>query len=166
MNELLVKDLKNGSDILLKQAHELNQKLVPMLGDIPTANEWCKLISLSSNSYFIENKQGLVGFIVCFREKSDYQSRNYIHFNNHLEKFIYVDRIGIAKELENKGFGTTLYRYIIKKYGNQMKICAEINTKPMNKKSISFHEKHGFKRVSEKIFNENYEVVYMERDEG
>ena len=138
MNELIVKDLKNGSDILLNQAHELNQKLVPMLGDIPTTNEWCKLISLSSNSYFIENKKGLVGFIVCFREKSDYQSRNYIHFNNQLEKFIYIDRIGITKGLQNKGFGTKLYRHIIKKYGNQTKICAEINTKPMNKKSISF----------------------------
>ena len=39
MNELLVKDLKNGSDILLKQAHELNQKLVPMVGDIPTTSQ-------------------------------------------------------------------------------------------------------------------------------
>ena len=40
----------------------------------------------------------------------------------------------------------------------------EINIKPMNKASILFHEKHDFKRVSEKLLNENYKVVYMERN--
>jgi len=39
MNERLVKDLNYGSGILLKQAHELNQKLVPMVGDIPTISQ-------------------------------------------------------------------------------------------------------------------------------
>ena len=57
-----------------------------------------------------------------------------------------------------------LYKYIIKNFGENLKICAEINTKPMNKKSIIFHEKHDFKRIVEKCYNVNYKVVFMERN--
>ena len=57
-----------------------------------------------------------------------------------------------------------MYKRQIKDFGENLKICAEINTKPMNKKSIIFHEKHDFKRILEKCYNENYKVVFMERN--
>ena len=106
----------------------------------------------------------IAAFMICFRENTAYESRNYHYFNEKHDQFLYVDRIGVLKGLENNGLGTILYKYIIENFGKNLKLCAEINIKPMNKASILFHEKHDFKRVSEKLLNENHKVVYMERN--
>ena len=119
---------------------------------------------MSDCSKALKIKGKIAAFMICFRENTPYESRNYHYFNEKHDQFLYVDRIGVLKGLENNGLGTILYKYIIKNFGKNLKLCAEINIKPMNKASILFHEKHDFKRVSEKLLNENYKVVYMERN--
>ena len=58
---------------------------------------------MSSHSFYIENKGKLVAFIVCFRENSEYRSPNYKHFDHKYEKFIYIDRVGVTKNLKIEG---------------------------------------------------------------
>ena len=46
---------------------------------------------------------------------------------------------------------------------DKLPICAEVNIVPINEESIKFHEKMGFKKVSEAYSNSNYSVRYYEK---
>ena len=159
-----LEDLKNCIESELKEVYVLNQSLTPKLGALKDIQHLKRLINMSECSKGLKMRGRIAAFMICFREDSEYESKNYLYFNKKYKEFLYVDRIGVSKGLENNGFGSILYKYIIKNFGENLKICAEINTKPMNKKSIIFHEKHDFKRIVEKCYNENYKVVFMERN--
>ena len=159
-----LEDLKNCTESKLEEIYALNQSLTPMLGELKDIQHLKRLINMSKCSKGLKIKGRIAAFMICFRENSEYESKNYLYFNRKYKEFLYVDRIGVSKNLENNGLGSILYKYIIENFGEDLTICAEINTKPMNKKSIIFHEKHDFKGISEKCYNENYKVVYMERN--
>ncbi len=136
-----------------------------MVGSLYNSNELKDLIDISSDSFYIEKKSELVGFIVCFRENSIYKSQNYIHFNKKYERFLYIDRVGIKKKHDNKGIGTYLYEHIFNiNDENGLRICAEVNIEPKNEISLRFHEKMGFKETSERTINNNYKVKYVEKN--
>ena len=101
---------------------------------------------------------------MCFRENSSYQSKNYTFFKNRFKRFFYIDRIGVVESFKNRGLGTFIYNKIdaicIK---DELPVCAEVNIVPINKESIKFHEKMGFKKVSEAYSNSKYGVRYYEK---
>jgi predicted GNAT superfamily acetyltransferase len=101
---------------------------------------------------------------VCFRENSEYQSKNYQFFQKRFKKFFYIDRIGVVKTFKNKGLGTFVYREIDKICEkDSLPICAEVNIVPMNKESVNFHEKMGFNMISDAYASPNYAVRYFEK---
>ena len=159
-----LEDLKNCIESELEEIYALNQSLTPKLGALKDIQHLKRLINMSECSKGLKMRGKIAAFMICFREDSEYESKNYLYFNRKYKEFLYVDRIGVSKNLENTGLGSILYKYIIENFGEDLKICAEINTKPMNKKSIIFHKKHDFKRILEKCYNENYKVVFMERN--
>ena len=164
MQNIELEDLKSLTNSDLSEVYDLNQSLTPKLGSLLNTLHLERLIEMSDCSKAIKINGKVAAFMICFRENTAYESRNYHYFNEKHDQFLYVDRIGVLKGLENNGLGTILYKYIIENFGKNLKLCAEINIKPMNKTSILFHEKHDFERVSEKLLNENYKVVYMERN--
>ena len=152
MNNLTLNDLKTANRNTLEEIYVLNQDLIPMIGSLNSSNELKNLIEKSSHSFYIENKGKLVAFIVCFRENSEYRSPNYKHFDHKYEKFIYIDRVGVTKTLENRGIGTYLYKYMFDINAvDKLPICAEVNIEPKNEISLNFHKKLGFIETSEKL---------------
>ena len=164
MQNIELEDLKSLTNIALAEVYDLNQSLIQKLGSLLNTQHLERLIEMSECSKALKIKGRIAAFMICFRENTAYESKNYLYFNEKHDQFLYVDRIGVLKGLESNGLGTILYKYIIKNFGKNLKICAEINIKPMNKASILFHEKHDFICVSERLFDENYKVVYMERN--
>ena len=159
-----LENLKNCIESELKEIYVLNQSLTPMLGALKDIKHLKRLINMSNCSKGLKIRGKIAAFMICFREDSEYESKNYLYFNRKYKEFLYVDRIGVSKNLENNGLGSILYKDVIENFGEDLKICAEINIRPMNEKSIIFHEKHDFKKVLEKCYNENYKVVFMERN--
>ncbi|MAI03070.1 MAG: GNAT family acetyltransferase [Gammaproteobacteria bacterium] len=165
MNKLILNDLKTANKNTLEDVYTLNQDLIPMVGSLNSSSELKNLIDESSNSFYIEKKGKLAAFIVCFREKSEYRSLNYRHFDHKYEKFLYIDRVGVRKTHRNKGIGAYLYEHIFNiNEENKLPICAEVNIKPRNEISLRFHEKMGFKETSERTINSNYKVKYVEKN--
>ena len=165
MSNLVLSNLKTANKDTIEQIYILNQELTPMVGSLDNSNELKDLIDISSDSFYIEKKSELVGFIVCFRENSIYKSQNYIHFNKKYERFLYIDRVGIKKKHDNKGIGTYLYEHIFNiNDKNELPICAEVNIEPKNEISLRFHQKMGFKETSERTINNNYKVKYVEKN--
>ena len=58
-------------------------------------------------------------------------------------------------------FGNTIFKNYI---NEQLTICAEANIEPINKQSLKFHEKMGFRRVEDHFFSNKYGVAYLEKN--
>ena len=128
--------------------YDLNQSNTPEVGSLDSVKHLKSLLSLSSNNLFISLDNEIIGFVVCFREGSNYQSLNYKFFSKNETKFLYIDRVVIKDAFRRKGIGLNLYQYIESiAMEENMPLCCEVNTKPLNKISIDFHTNFGFKEI-------------------
>ena len=146
---------------LLKQIYKLNQENTPEVGSLSSLEYLKKLIKLSSNNFYVSCSDNIIGFMICFRENSDYTSKNYNFFSKKESRFLYIDRIAIKSVHRREGIGKNLYLLIeeITK-AKDIPICCEVNTLPLNQNSISFHEDLGFLRVGDYNF-EDHSVAYF-----
>ena len=160
-----IQDFSEKSDLLLlKEIFILNQANTPEVGSLDSVDHLKNLLRKSIKNLFISKENSLVGFMVCFRENSEYSSENYKFFSQSENNFMYIDRVAIDKEFRRNGLAQELYNNIenicIEK---KLPLCCEVNTFPMNKPSIDFHKKLGFYEVGSNDFTAN-SVVYLKKD--
>ena len=160
-----IQDFSEKSDpTLLNEIFILNQANTPAVGSLDSIDHLKNLLSRSIINLFISKENSVVGFIVCFRENSNYASENFQFFSQSEKTFMYIDRVAIVKELRRNGLAQELYNNIenicIEK---KLPLCCEVNTFPMNKPSIDFHKKLGFYEVGSNDFTAN-SVVYLKKD--
>ena len=118
---------------------------------------------MSSLNLLIKYKNKIAGFIICFRENSEYESLNYKYFTQNKEKFLYIDRVVIKSHYRRMGLGTTVYKYLDEAAAKEsLSICCEVNSIPLNQTSLNFHAKNGFIEVGEKNFHD-HSVKYFEK---
>ena len=156
-------DLKiNQNEEIFSSFYEINQQQVPKVGSV-SLQEFINLIKISDISYGFIKKGICLGFVICLRENTNYQSINYNFFQKRHNKFFYIDRIAIANKYQSSGIGSILYNKLLSiKVKFNIPICAEVNIDPPNESSINFHRKHGFSEITECTLKEGYSVVYME----
>ena len=87
--------------------------MLSSLGDLGKLEH---LIALSTFGSFLVFQREICAFIVCMREDLPYESPNYKYFQKKHKKFLYIDRVGVKKGLENRGFGSYMYGNIFKNY--------------------------------------------------
>ncbi len=160
-----IQDFSEKSDpLLLKEIFILNQANTPAVGSLDSIDHLKNLLSKSIKNLFISNQNSLVGFIVCFRENSNYESENYKFFSQSEKTFMYIDRVAIDKEFRRNRLAQELYNNIEKIcIEKKLPLCCEVNTFPINKPSIDFHKKLGFYEVGSNDFTAN-SVVYLKKD--
>ena len=146
----------------LKEILILNQTNTPAVGHLNSLDELKELLNKSYINYFIKTNQ-IIGFMICFKEKSDYSSKNYKFFSDNEESFIYIDRVVIKEEYRRKGIANSFY-YSIEQIASKLKspLCCEVNTFPINEPSLEFHNKFGFLKVGENNFTNN-SVAYFKK---
>ena len=156
-------DLKiNQDEEIFFSFYEINQQQVPKVGSV-SLEEFINLIKISNISYGFIKKGICLGFVICLRENTNYQSINYKFFQKRHDRFFYIDRIAIANEYQSSGIGSTFYKKLLSiKDRFNIPICAEVNIDPLNELSINFHRKFGFSNITERTIKEGYSVVYME----
>ena len=156
-------DLKINQDVeIFSSFYEINQQQVPKVGSV-SLQKFINLIKISDISYGLIKKGICLGFVICLRENTNYQSINYKFFKKRHNKFFYIDRIAIANEYQSLGLGSIFYNKLLStKDKFNIPICAEVNIDPLNELSINFHRKHGFSEITESTLKEGYSVVYME----
>lgn len=160
MGEVRVRDVEYKD---LEELLRINESYVPKLSTLTL--DKLKILQMMS-SYFqlisIENK--IIGFILAFEENKKYDSLNYKWFNDNYQNFIYIDRVVVIDDYQNKSLGKLLYEKIEQNFRNTKEyILAEVNIVPMNKQSIVFHQNNGFKKVLEKMYSEDYSVRFFEK---
>ena len=128
-----------------------------------STEELSNLIKISSLNFYILKNDEIIGFVICFRENTKYQSLNYKFFSETEDKFLYIDRVVVDSKHRRNGSASYLYKHLsyLAKL-EHIPICCEVNTKPRNDISINFHTKHGFKDVGEQNFDD-HSVVYLKK---
>ena len=72
------------------------------------------LLQMSLLNLFVSNNEEMIGFIICFKENSNYSSKNYKFFSDNENNFLYIDRVVIKEEYRRKGIANHLYSLIEK----------------------------------------------------
>ena len=150
-------------NIALNILYSLNQDNTPEVGELDSINSLSKLINMSAVNFYVLEGDKIIGFVICFREGSEYKSPNYNYFKNKEDKFLYIDRVVIKESHRRRGAGSYLYKHLYelsKKEG--VPLCCEVNIKPMNEISLNFHYKAGFKNDGEGHFKKN-SVKYLKK---
>ncbi len=149
----------SNNDVLMMW--EINEQGLPGTGKV-TQEEMAKLLELSEVSLGAYQDGKLIGFVLCLLPKTEYGSLNYAWFNQHYDKFIYVDRIAVAKDSRNSGIGTLLYQQVFH-YATKhsIPVTAEVSLKPSNEGSDRFHLRHGFVAVGELDHGDKAVTMYI-----
>ena len=147
---------------ILTDILELNQDNKPALGGIDGLIHLEKLYNSSMFCLcnFFEDK--LNSFALIMSKDSDYQSPNFLYFKNKYKDFIYIDRIAVQSNFQRKGIGTSFYKSIYQlNRQNNIPLCCEVNTFPLNQQSLDFHIKNKFKIIEEVDFGKKRVVMLV-----
>lgn len=91
----------------------------------------------------------VVAFMLVFREGATYDSVNYRWFDEHYDRFLYIDRIVVSTKIHAKGAGSLLYEdlFSVARATAVPTLTCEIDIEPPNVVSARFHAKLGFQEI-------------------
>tara|TARA_B100001778_G_C18316872_1_gene506881 strand:- start:197 stop:688 length:492 start_codon:yes stop_codon:yes gene_type:complete len=120
---------------------------------------------LKYSEYFkiIKIEDTPVGFLIALLPGNPYESINYKWFENRYKSFIYVDRIVISSDHQDKGIGSFFYDHIKLSFHDRLNsMVCEVNLIPKNAQSINFHKKYGFTEVGQQYTDQRKKLVSMQ----
>jgi len=88
-------------------------------------------------------------FCIALDQDATYASPNFQWFRARFPRFVYVDRVVVARGAHGRGLGRMLYRALTEaaRESGHDRICAEINAVPPNPASDRFHAAFGFTEI-------------------
>jgi uncharacterized protein len=125
-----------------------------------------RLEYLVAHAFFARRIGNLDAFLLAFDQDALYDSPNFLWFRARYERFVYVDRIVVAANARGRGYARLLYCDLLdqaSKAGHERVVC-EINSRPPNPESDTFHAALGFVEVGcASIHNDSKTVRYLLR---
>jgi predicted GNAT superfamily acetyltransferase len=97
----------------------------------------------------VESENGVVAFLLAFREGADYDSPNYLWFAENYRQFLYIDRVVVAAQDQGKRLGAALYDdlFAFARNSGIATVTCEFDIEPPNEPSRRFHARYGFREV-------------------
>jgi len=144
-------------DLIIK----LNSENMPAVGRL---DEKSFKMFLEHSDYFklVKYDNQFIGFMIGLSPNRPYNSVNYKWFEKKYKSFIYIDRIVISFEYQNKGFGTLFYDDLKNLFKDSYdSVTCEVNIIPKNDISMKFHKKYGFKEVGQQRTENGKKLVSM-----
>ena len=148
MDSDLIDNLRNFVEGDLEAVLALNNAAAPAVNNLTSSDlEWFAEVShlFLVSERKVNEKIQITGFLIGLKGPGvDYQSINYSWFTSRYESFLYVDRVVVDVSSWSQGNGRRFYEALAGSGSNQPVMCAEVNIKPRNERSLRFHEKFGF----------------------
>jgi|SRR5690554_1873110 len=139
--------LRRITDQDLPQLLQLNNGAVPAVNELDeTALK--DLLAEAELAVVAARGEDLSGFLLAFGPGASYQSSNYRWFDARFPDFLYIDRIVIAPQRRGRGIGRRLYEAAFA-HAKVRPLCCEVNLRPPNERSLSFHRALGFQQLAE-----------------
>lgn len=105
------------------------------------------------------------GFLLAFDQAADYASPNFLWFRQRWSRFVYVDRIAIAKSARGLGLASLLYFDLFEqsRAAGHERITCEVNIDPPNPASDAFHTRLDFTEVGRAKLSNGKSIRYLTR---
>lgn len=112
----------------------------------------------------VEEKGTVIAFLIAFREGSEYDSPNYVWFAERYERFLYVDRVVVARTAKSRGAGSMLYRelFAFAARNSVTLVTCEYDVEPPNADSERCHSRFGFREVGRQAVSGGRKVVSLQ----
>jgi predicted GNAT superfamily acetyltransferase len=136
----------------LPTLHEINESCYPGVGT-ETYEGLGAIVDESVIALVAEVDGEIAGFCLVLEPDADYDSINFIWFNEQYDDHVYLDRVAIAERFHRKGIGRAMYteveRLLAERCANAKWLALEVNLEPRNDQSLGFHEALGFREVGQ-----------------
>ena len=101
--EYNIQSFSSNSDInLLNEIYLLNQSNTPEVGSLDSVDHLQNLLQMSLLNLFVSNNEEMIGFIICFKENSNYSSKNYKFFSKREKSFFILIELQSLRNIEEK----------------------------------------------------------------
>lgn len=130
------------------QILELNEEAIPAVNRIDEQT----LANLHQQAELLlvaRSNDRLAGFALILNERADYRSPNFQYFKTAYDRFLYMDRIVVSEDHQRMGIGAGLYAGLFDATTDAPRVACEVNVRPPNPGSLSFHKTLGFQVVGE-----------------
>ena len=136
----------------LPTLHEINESCYPGVGT-ETYEGLGAIVDESVIALVAEVDGEIAGFCLVLEPDADYDSINFIWFNEQYDDHVYLDRVAIAERFHRQGIGRAMYaeveRLLAERCANAKWLALEVNLEPRNDQSLGFHEALGFREVGQ-----------------
>ena len=113
----------------------------------------------------IDNEHGEVcAFCITFDPNAPDAGDNHRWFAERYKSFVYLDRIAIDSNHQNRGLGALLYQTVEQRMLDSAEhslLCCEVNLEPPNPGSLRFHQRIGFTEVGQQSPRHGYSVSLL-----
>ena len=148
----------------LARVLEINNANTPGVSEL-TMSELETDIENCLHALAIDNEHGEVcAFCITFAPDAPDAGTNHRWFAERYENFVYLDRIAIDSNHQNRGLGAQLYQSVenmMLQSSEHSMLCCEVNLKPPNPGSLRFHHRIGFTEVGQQSFDTDYTVLLL-----
>ena len=148
----------------LARVLEINNANTPGVSQLTMA-ELQKDLRNSLHALAIDDEHGEVcAFCITFAPDAPDAGANHRWFAERYKSFVYLDRIAIDSNHQNRGLGALLYQSVEQCMQNSAKhslLCCEVNLEPPNLGSLRFHQRIGFTEVGQHSPQQGYVVSLL-----
>jgi predicted GNAT superfamily acetyltransferase len=150
----------------LPRVLQINNANTPGVSEL-TMDELESDLKNSLHALAIDNEQGEVcAFCVTFAPDAQDAGSNHQWFAERYKSFVYLDRIAIDSNHQNRGLGALLYQSVEQHMLDSAEyslLCCEVNLEPPNLGSIRFHKRIGFVECGVESTAPGYAVAYLQK---
>ena len=144
-----------GTDVT--RVLEINNANTPGVSEL-TLSELETDIKNCLHALAIDNEHGEVcAFCITFAPDAPHAGVNHQWFAERYKSFVYLDRIAIDSNHQNRGLGALLYQTVEQRMlesAEHSLLCCEVNLEPPNPGSLRFHKRIGFTELGQRTFND------------
>jgi uncharacterized protein len=131
----------------------LNEAGVPHINSL-RADELAWFEAVEGRSFRLiedEADDRLIALLLGLPPGVDYASVNYRFFSARFDDFLYVDRLVVAEAARRRGLAWALYEDFEAEARRRgaPRLCAEVNLRPRNDPSLTFHARFGFREIGQ-----------------
>ena len=145
---------------------EINNANTPGVSEL-TLSELETDIKNCLHALAINNEHGEVcAFCITFAPDAPNAGVNHQWFAERYKSFVYLYRIAIDSNHQNRGLGALLYQTVEQRMlesAEHSLLCCEVNLEPPNPGSLRFHKRIGFTECGVQSTAPGYAVTYLQK---